>query len=112
MVEAGDCADATDDVVANATAARAEWNVRIVSMPVLPHLNWRRSRSRSNLAANRAGDRSDLLHHSRELIRIQRLTSVGQRALWIGMHLDDDAVGPRGDCRTTHWGNLVAKTRA
>ena len=48
-------------------------------------------------AAGRGGERVELLHHRRERRRRERLVAVGQRALRIGMHLDDQTVGAGGD---------------
>src|SRR3954463_15904116 len=96
-------------------SARRQWpnkTFELSAWQVLPHLNWRRSRRRSHGTTDGAGDRANLLHHARELIRVQRLTAVGQGALRVWMDFDDDAVSAGSNRRATHRRHLVAKPRA
>src|ERR1051325_9501097 len=94
-------------VTTTAAAAAVMSAHRLIVMRVLPHLNRRRSGSRCDRAADGAGDGANLLHQPGELIRKQRLTSVGKGAIRIRMHLDDDSVGPGGDRRPSHRRDLV-----
>jgi hypothetical protein len=45
----------------------------------------------------RRGDFAALVHHLPERRQRQGLGPVAQRPLWIGVDLDDQAVGPGGD---------------
>src|SRR6266566_2247776 len=50
-----------------------------------------------NAPPDHLGDHADLPHQLRELVGEQSLRSVRQGLLGVGVHLDNDAVRPRGD---------------
>ena len=56
----------------------------------------RHEQHRGDHAADRAGDEAQLADELRELVRVQRLRAVRQRAIGGRMHLDDDAIGASG----------------
>src|ERR1043166_4741308 len=77
-----------------------------------PRWRFRRRRARCNGAADRSGDCAELADEAAELIREQRLSAVRHRAIGIGVHLDDHAVGACRDGGTRHWNDLVAQACA
>src|SRR5580704_19443045 len=61
-----------------------------------------------HMAAEHPGNLTNFSHQLIELIRIERLLAVAERAIRIGMHLDDEAVGSDGDRGARQWRDLVA----
>src|SRR5262245_14624472 len=76
--------------------------------PVTKHFK----RSSSDLAAHHATDGADLIHQLMELIREERLWTVGKRVVRIVMDFDHQPIGAGRDRRARHRRDLVANAGA
>src|SRR4029077_6926333 len=64
------------------------------------------------VAADRGRDCAKLSYELCELIRVKRLRSIRQCAVWLRVHFDYDSVRAGGDTRARHRNHLVSQSRA